>query len=291
MSSIDHETSPFRPGLFAGRVALVTGGGTGIGRAIAEELSALGARVALCGRRVEPVTELAEALRAKGAEAHGASVDIRSPESIDAFVKDVLARFGTIDLLVNNAGLAGPRGLTKDGFELTVGTNHLGPFLFTVLLLPRLRESKPARVVNVASKMHAKAPGLGFEHWRTSTRSITGTPEYAVSKLCNVLFTRSLAAGKAGDGVHSYAVHPGVIASDVWREVSWSVRPIMKRFMKSPEEGAATSLYCATSPDVAEHDGRYYDACREAKPSPLALDAALAETLWAKSAELVGLGV
>jgi NAD(P)-dependent dehydrogenase (short-subunit alcohol dehydrogenase family) len=231
-----------------------------------------------------------EGIRGGGGDAEFLALDLGDLAAVRRSAEAFLARGEALHLLVNNAGLAGPRGLTKDGFELTVGTNHLGPFLFTVLLLPRLRASRPARIVNVASKMHAKAPGFGFEHWRTSIRSITGTPEYAVSKLCNVLFTRSLAAGKAGDGVHSYAVHPGVIASDVWREVPWPVRPIMKRFMKSTEEGAQTSLYCATSPDVAEHDGRYYDDCREATPGPLALDAALADSLWAKSAEFVGLG-
>ena len=273
-----------------GKVAIVTGANTGIGRVTAERLAAMGARVFLAGRSEEKTRPVVEGIRGGGGDAEFLALDLGDLAGVRRSAEAFLARGEGLHLLVNNAGLAGPRGLTKDGFELTVGTNHLGPFLFTVLLLPRLRDSKPARVVNVASKMHAKAPGLGFEHWRTPTRSITGTPEYAVSKLCNVLFTRSLAAGKAGDGVHSYAVHPGVVASDVWREVPWPVRPIMKRFMKSTEEGAQTSLYCATSPDVAEHDGRYYDDCREATPGPLALDAALADSLWAKSAEFVGLG-
>jgi len=273
-----------------GKVAIVTGANTGIGRVTAERLAAMGARVFLTGRSEEKTRPVVEGIRGRGGDADFLALDLGDLAAVRRSAEAFLARGEGLHLLVNNAGLAGPRGLTKDGFELTVGTNHLGPFLFTVLLLPRLRASTPARVVNVASKMHKKAPGLGVEHWRTSTRSITGTPEYAVSKLCNVLFTRSLAAGKAGDGVRSYAVHPGVIASDVWREVPWPVRPIMKRFMKSPEEGAMTSLYCATSPEVAEHDGRYYDDCREATPSPLALDAALADALWAKSEAAVGLG-
>ena len=109
-----------------------------------------------------------------------------------------------------------------------------------------------------------------------------------MSKLCNVLFVKELARGRAGEGVHSYALHPGVIASDVWREVPWPFRSVMKMFMKTTEEGAQTSLYCATSPAVADHDGRYYDDCKEVPCSKLADDPDLAKTLWQKSEEWIG---
>ena len=124
---------------------------------------------------------------------------------------------------------------------------------------------------------------LDFPALRRSTQSRTGVAEYGVSKLCNVLFTKELARGRAGEGVHSYALHPGGVATDVWREVPWGIRHVMKLFMLTEEEGARTQLWCATSPDVAAHDGRYYDNLKEKKPAKLADDAALARTLWEKS--------
>lgn len=202
MSSIDHETSPFRPGLFAGRVALVTGGGTGIGRAIAEELSALGARVALCGRRVEPVTELAETLRAKGAEAHGASVDIRSPESIDAFVKDVLARYGTIDLLVNNAGGQFPspaQNISPKGFEAVVRNNLLGTFNVThAVANAAMIPQRYGSVVNIIANVYRGFPGMAH----------TGAARAGVDNL-----TKSLAVEWAPHHIRVNAIAPGTIRS------------------------------------------------------------------------------
>jgi NAD(P)-dependent dehydrogenase (short-subunit alcohol dehydrogenase family) len=134
---------------------------------------------------------------------------------------------------------------------------------------------------------HYKAKGIDFEAIRRPTRSITGLPEYSVSKLANVLFTRELSR-RMGPGVRSYALHPGVVASDAWRRLPWPIRPLVKLRMISTEEGAKTSLYCATSPAVADHDGRYYDDCREKEPSLVAQDARLARELWDKSAEFTG---
>jgi citronellol/citronellal dehydrogenase len=202
MSTIDHETSPFRPGLFTGRVALITGGGTGIGRAIAEELSALGARVALCGRRVEPVTELAEALRAKGGEAHAASVDIRSPESIDAFVKDVLARFGTIDLLVNNAGGQFPspaQNISPKGFEAVVRNNLLGTFNVThAVANAAMIPQRYGSVVNIIANVYRGFPGMAH----------TGAARAGVDNL-----TKSLAVEWAPHHIRVNAIAPGTIRS------------------------------------------------------------------------------
>ena len=135
----------------------------------------------------------------------------------------------------------------------------------------------------MASNSHYTAKSLPFDTLRETTRSRTALPEYAVSKLCNILFTKELARG-AGKGVTSYALHPGVIASDIWRTLPWPIRPLATLFMKSTDEGARTSLHCATSPDVADHDGRYYDAdTRERHPSRLAQREDLARELWEKS--------
>jgi NAD(P)-dependent dehydrogenase (short-subunit alcohol dehydrogenase family) len=193
-----------------------------------------------------------------------------------------------IDVLLNNAGMAGARGTTKQGFELAFGTNHVGHFLLTMLLVPRLRAAKNARIVVVASRAHYDAKGIDFDAVRRPTKSVTGVPEYAVSKLANVLFTRGLAKRLGRSGVHSYSLHPGVVASDAWRRVPWPIRPLMKIWMISNDDGAKTSLYCATSPDVAAQDGLYYDSCREKKPSDLALDDTLADRLWDKSVEYTG---
>ena len=267
----------------AGRTMIVTGANTGLGRVTAEDLCRRGARVHLAGRSEEKTRPVVEALRATGGDAEFMALDLADLASVRAAAEAFLASGESLHVLVNNAGIAGARGLTKQGFELTFGTNHLGPFLFTQLLLPRLRESAPARIVNVSSRGHYRAPGIDWEALRRPTASATGFPEYCVSKLCNVLFTKELARGKAGAGVHSYALHPGGVASDVWREVPWGIRHVMKLFMLTNEEGARTQLWCATSPDVAEHDGRYYDDRKEKKPAALADDAALARTLWEKS--------
>lgn len=268
----------------AGRTILITGANTGIGRVTAEQLARRGARMFLAGRSADKTRPVLDAIRAAGGAAEYLALDLGDLASVARCAREFLARGEPLHVLINNAGLAGTRGVTKDGFEVTFGTNHLGPFLLTVLLLPRLREAAPgARIVNVASAAHYKAPGIDFDAVRRRTKSVTGVSEYNVSKLANVLFTRELAAGRAGAGVHSYALHPGVIASDVWRAVPWPVRPLMKRFMKTVEEGAQTTLYCASSPEVADHDGRYYDDCRERQPSRVAQDAALARALWDKS--------
>lgn len=270
-----------------GRTFFVTGANTGIGVVTATALAGRGGKVFLACRSAEKTRPVVEALRAAGGDAEFLTLDLANLASVRRCAADFLARGEPLHVLLNNAGLAGTRGLTKDGFELAFGTNHLGPFLLTTLLLPLLRASAPARIVNVSSKAHYNAKGIDFEVLRRSTASVTGVPEYEVSKLCNVLFAKELARGRAGEGVRSYALHPGVIASDVWRRVPWPFRSVMKMFMISTEEGARTSLYCATSPEVADHDGRYYDTSNEKAPNPLSDDAALARLLWEKSEAFV----
>lgn len=272
----------------AGKVALVTGANTGIGRVTAEALAARGARVLLACRSKEKSQPVCDGIVAAGGEAELFSLDLADLQSVRACADAVLARGLPLHLLINNAGLAGHRGLTTQGFELTFGTNHLGHFLLTMLLLPRLRESGLARIVNVSSRAHYKAKSIPFSDLHKPTATVTGLDEYAVSKLCNVLFTAELARGRAGAGVRSYALHPGVIASDVWRRVPWGLRSFMKLFMVTSEQGAKTTLYCATSPEVADHDGRYYDASKEKAPSGVANDPALAAELWQKSEAWAG---
>lgn len=271
-----------------GKTMIVTGANTGIGRVTAETLAKRGAKVILACRSQEKTEPVIDGIQAAGGSAEFLKLDLGSFDSIRRAASDFLASGHRLDVLVNNAGLAGSRGKTTDGFELIIGTNHLGPFLFTLLLLPRLRESAPARIVNVSSGSHYDAKSIPFERFRDRTWTTTSLEEYAISKLCNVLFTKELARGRAGEGVTSYALHPGVVATDIWREVPFLVRPLVKLFMISSEEGAKTQLHCATSPERADEDGLYYTKCRPKKPNPLAEDEALAKELWERSVAWTG---
>jgi NAD(P)-dependent dehydrogenase (short-subunit alcohol dehydrogenase family) len=277
----------------SGKGCLVTGANTGIGRATALEMARRGAHVFVACRNEAKGAEAAEAIR----RASGSGVveflklDLGSFASVRSAASAILARDVPLPILIANAGVAGQRGQTADGFELHFGTNHLGHFLLTMLLLDRLKASRPARVVVVASKAHYDAKGIDFAALRRSTRSFTGLPEYSVSKLANVLFAAELARRLGPDaGVTTYSLHPGVVASDAWRRIPWPIRAYVTRNMISNEEGAKTSIHCATSPEVANETGLYYDECRPKEPSPLAKDQALAERLWRESERWVGLG-
>src|SRR5262245_37527212 len=162
----------------AGKTFLVTGANTGIGRVTAETLARRGGKVFLACRSEDKTRPVLDAIRAAGGEAEFLALDLGSLASVRASAKAFLDRGEPLHVLINNAGLAGVRGLTKDGFELIFGTNHLGPFLFTTLLLPRLRESAPARIVNVSSKAHYEAKGIDWDVLRKPTATITGLREY-----------------------------------------------------------------------------------------------------------------
>lgn len=267
----------------AGQVALVTGANTGIGRITAVELARQGARVFVACRSEDKAQAVLEQIRSAGGQADFLPLDLGDLASVRECARRFLAVGVPLHLLVNNAGLAGARGMTTSGFELAFGTNHVGPFLLTQLLLDKLKASAPARIVTVASKAHYRAPGIDWEAVRKPTKARTGLPEYSVSKLANVLFSAELARRLAGSGVTTYSLHPGVVATDVWREVPALLRPLIKHFMITPEQGAATTLHCATSPAVASESGLYYDSCQPKKPNRAARDEALARELWNRS--------
>ncbi len=273
------------PGMaeLSGQTFLVTGGNTGIGLATARALAARGGRVHLACRSAEKGRAAVAAI----ATATGSDqvsflpLDLADLASVRESARTFLALGEPLHVLINNAGVAGQRGLTKDGFELIFGVNHLGHFAFTAALLDCLVSSQ-ARIVNVASDAHFQATGIDFDRLRRPARTIAATREYAVSKLCNVLFTRELARRLAGTGVTAYALHPGVVASDIWRRVPWPVRPLVTRRMLTVDQGALTSLYCATAPELGQVSGRYYDNCTEREPSPVAT-AELGARLWQQS--------
>ena len=274
------------------RTFLVTGANTGIGRATAEELARRGGRVYVASRSAAKGEAAAGAIRAAtGSESvFFLALDLADLESVRACAAAFLARGEPLHVLINNAGLGGQRGLTVDGFEQHFGVNHLGHFALTNLLLERLKASGPgSRIVSVSSAAHYGAPGIDFDALRRRTRSFTGQREYAVSKLCNVLFTQELARRLHGVGMTTYALHPGVVASDIWRRVPRPARALIKRRMLTVEAGAVTSVYCATSGAVASESGLYYDKCQVREPSRAATSE-LAELLWKHSAEWTGLG-
>jgi NAD(P)-dependent dehydrogenase (short-subunit alcohol dehydrogenase family) len=274
-----------------GRTFLVTGANTGIGKATARALAARGARVTLACRSQENGRRTIEEIAAQtdNRRLDLLALDLGDLGSVRACAEAFLALDEPLHVLINNAGLAGRRGMTSSGFEIAFGTNYVGPFLLTSLLLERLRASAPSRIVNVASGAHYGATEIDFEAVRKPTRTITGMREYSVSKLANVLHAQELARRLDGARVTTYSLHPGVIASDIWRQVPRPARAVMKRRMDSPENGARTSVYCATAPELADQTGLYYDECAVRQPGPAAT-ASLAGELWRRSADWVAAG-
>ena len=270
-------------GELTGRTFLVTGANTGIGLATATDLARRGGRVYLaCRSRPKGEAAAAGIAAATGNEnVVFLPLDLADLTSVRACARSFLDRGEPLHVLINNAGIGGTPGRTTDGFELVFGVNHLGHYALTMGLLDCLTASG-ARIVNVASDAHYQAKGIDFGRLRRRTRGITGMREYAVSKLCNVLFSQELARRLDGLGVTSYALHPGVVASDIWRRVPAPARPLVTRRMLTVEQGARTSLYCATAPATALVSGAYYDNCAEREPSPVATRA-LGERLWDQS--------
>jgi NAD(P)-dependent dehydrogenase (short-subunit alcohol dehydrogenase family) len=165
----------------------------------------------------------------------------------------------------------------------------VGHFLLTQLLLDCLKASAPARVVMVSSKAHRHANDIDFSQVRQATESVGGLKEYSVAKLANLLFSNELARQLQGTGVTTYAVHPGVVATDVWRAMPAPLAWLLKHFMRTAEQGAATSLYAATAPLLATQSGYYYADCQQAETSPTAQDLQLARRLWEQSERWVAI--
>jgi NAD(P)-dependent dehydrogenase (short-subunit alcohol dehydrogenase family) len=284
----------------AGKNFIVTGANSGIGLVTARELARGGAHVIMACRSLEHSQPVADAIkRETGNESvEVVQLDLGSLASVRESASALAARDIPIHCLINNAGItAGLRGqktLTPDGFEPTFGTNHLGHYLFTRMLLDRIKHAGSARIVNVSSHSHYQARKLDWDKLRQPPGAL-GLAEYAVSKLCNVLFTKELARRLAGTGVTAYALHPGQVATQIWdrrlpKPAAWLFKKML--FMITPEQGAVSMLHCATSPEVAGESGLYYDEHGRPKhPSRVAQNEALARELWVKSAEWTGLPV
>lgn len=266
------------------KVVVITGANIGIGRAVAEELAGRGARLRLLCRSLDKAQPVIADLRERAGhdDIEAIACDLASLSSVRTAAAELLARDEPLHVLVNNAGVAGQRGLTSDGFELHFGVNHLGHFLLTNLLLDRLRASAPARIVHVASGNHFKAKGIDWDAVRKPTASISGLPEYAASKLGNVLFCAELARRLDGTNVTTYAVNPGRVASNIWQRLPWPIRPLFKLTMLTTQEGAFSTIRAAS--DLDGESGRYFDKrAREQTASAPARDRALASELWSRS--------
>jgi NAD(P)-dependent dehydrogenase (short-subunit alcohol dehydrogenase family) len=280
-----------------GKVCVVTGANSGIGLETARALARMGATVLMAARdRARGEAALEKIRRSTGSDKiELLELDLASFASVRAAAGEVLARHARLDVLVNNAGLIlSKRTETKDGIEATFGINHLGHFLFTNLLLERLQKSAPARILNVSSEAHRRAPGLDWEDL-DARRGYDGFLAYARSKLANILFTLELARRLDGTRVTANALHPGVVRTRFARDGDASgLVAIFFRlaapFLLSPVKGARTSIYLASAPEVESVSGRYFVRCREVAPSPAARDAEAARKLWEISERLAGLG-
>jgi retinol dehydrogenase-12 len=276
-----------------GRTCMVTGATSGIGRETAIALAGMGATLVLVSRDAHRGDEtLAEiAARTGSRDATVMLADLASQGAIRKLAADYLASGRSLHVLINNAGVVNmKRTLTADGIEETFAVNHLAYFLLTHLLLERLNESAPARIVNVASDAH-KFGTLDLDDLQ-SEKSYRTMRVYGGSKLANILFTAELARRLDGSGVTVNCLHPGAVATRLAHNNGAFARVVTRLlapFFRSPESGAATSIYLASSPAVEGVTGKYFVDCRERRPSAAARDRASAERLWQLSAELTGL--
>jgi len=282
----------------SGKTAVVTGASAGLGVETTRALAAAGAHVVMAVRDKAKGEAAAERVRAgaAGASVELGQLDLASLDSIRTFVAWLSERQPRIDLLINNAGVMAPPLLrTTEGFELQMGTNHLGHFLLTNVLTPAITAAAPARVINLSSRGHMRSDIRWDDpHWRTT--EYDKWEGYGQSKTANILFTVELDRRLHDEGVRAFAVHPGVIMTELSRHLSRddvgtlrSRSPGGRLEFKTAEQGAATTVWGATSPDLDGNGGLYLDDCQIGEPAPYALDPDSAARLWTWSEGEVGL--
>jgi NAD(P)-dependent dehydrogenase (short-subunit alcohol dehydrogenase family) len=281
------------PWTIAGKTVMITGATAGIGRVTARELARMGANLVLvCRNRARGEETVREIRAAAGNEEVELMIaDLASRAEIRRLAEGFLATRRPLHVLVNNAGIFNlRRETTADGIEAVFAVNHLAYFLLTSLLLDRLRESAPARIVNVASDAH---------HWGTidfadlqAERRYRSMGVYGRSKLANILFTYELAKRLEGSGVTVNCLHPGAVGTQLGSNNGWIARvllPLLRPLMRTPEHGAETSIHLASSPEVEGVSGRYFVDRREKRSSPESYDAEVARRLWETSERMTGL--
>jgi NAD(P)-dependent dehydrogenase (short-subunit alcohol dehydrogenase family) len=290
----------------AGKTVLVTGGSTGLGAETARALAARGALVTIVARSAEKLARVATSIKGEAdQEVETASLELDKPSTVRAFADGWLAHHDTLDILVNNAGIGSPPlTRTVEGWEIQFAANHLGHFLLTNLLAAPLQAARQARVVNLSSGGHAFAP-VNFDDPNYQSRTYNALESYGQSKTANIWFTTELARRCAHQGVSSFAVHPGVIKTELTRDMAeeaWEMFRVVEtqhaELFKSIQQGAATSCWAATSPELDGKTGLYLEDCHVAKPAgenpltggyaPYAYDTESAQKLWDLSNELLG---
>lgn len=279
----------------SGKTALITGASNGLGKAAAFALAELGAELVLVCRNRQLAHDTVAAIKRRtgNRRVDYLLADLSAQAEVRRVAGEFLAGGRPLHILLNNAGgLFMERSETVDGLERTFALNHLGYFLLTNLLLDRLRQSGPARVVNVASRAHKGASrGLDFDDLQ-STRQYNGLRAYAASKLANILFSRELARRLQGSEVTSNSLHPGFVATRFGYDSSPLMRTalqLLRPFQRSIDRGSRTSIWLCAAPSVERITGQYFSDCRSVRPSRFAEDDGAAKRLWEVSERLTGL--
>lgn len=285
-----------------GKVAIVTGASTGLGLETARALASVGAQVVLAGRDGSRLATAADAIRARvpGVQLEEGALDLASLASVRMFAEWFANDHDRLHLLINNAGVMyTPFERTAEGFEMQFGTNHVGHFLLTNLLVPRLLADPPSRVVNLSSGGHVGSD-IVWDDINFERREYDKFAAYGQSKTANILFSVELDRRLGGRGVHAYAVHPGMIATELGRHMTKDDFAALKdRAKQSPsgglpayktvEQGAATSVWAATAPELDGRGGTYLaDAEVTDQHAPWARDPESARRLWTVSEQMVG---
>ncbi|XP_016957878.1 retinol dehydrogenase 12 isoform X3 [Drosophila biarmipes] len=283
-----------------GKVAIVTGGNTGLGKETVMELARRGATVYMaCRNKKKGEMARKEVIKKTGnSNVFSKECDLSSLDSVRKFVEEFKKEQRELHILINNAGVFWePRGLTKEGFETHLGVNHIGHFLLTNLLIDVLERSAPSRVVVVASKAHERGQ-IQVDDINSSDFYDEGVA-YSQSKLANVLFARELAKRLEGTGVTVNALNPGIADTEIARNMIFFqtkfaqtiLKPFLWSVMKSPRNGAQTTLYAALDPDLEKVTGQYFSDCQLASAAPAALDDRMAKWLWAQSEKWTGIAL
>ncbi|XP_039255571.2 retinol dehydrogenase 14-like [Styela clava] len=284
-----------------GKTVLITGANTGIGYETAKDLSSRGAKVIMAGRDAGKVEKAMKEIKSCDPKANlvGVELDLASMESIRKCADKIMETEAKLDVLINNAGIMScPQWKTKDGFEMQLGVNHIGHFLFTNLLLDLIKRSSPSRIVILSSSGHTR----GRMNWDDimSEKKYNPFVVYCQSKLANILFARELSRKLEGTGVTCNSVHPGLVKTELGRhfmnkEGTWNtikyylVFPFVKMIFKTPEQGAQTSIYCAVAPELNQVSGKYFADCKIEEEAPAAKNDEDAKRLWELSLEWTGL--
>jgi len=280
-----------------GKVCVITGANTGIGKETARDLARRGARIIMLCRDLDKARLAAEEINKETGSTVGVfQLDLASLDSVRNTAATLKEAEPKIHILINNAGvMMCPRWETKDGFEMQLGTNHLGHFLLTLMLMEQIKNAETARIVNVSSIAHTQ----GKMNWDDlmSEKNYDAKEAYCQSKLANILFTKELATRLKGTGVTAYSLHPGVVQTELGRHIGESVNGFIhwafhfcgNFLFKTVVHGAQTSIYCAVDESISTHSGRYYSDCAEKRPHSVATNDEDAAILWDKSLNLVGL--